>query len=330
MDASPDRPIARLDTPLEAAPRLAAAIGLDGDQLSIKRDDLTGHGGGGNKLRKLERLLTDAAHRGATTLVTAGGVQSNHVRLTAATAARYGYACEGFLATTRVIPEGNVILDQLFGATLHLIGPADLPRLNDHVERRCQELADQGTVALAIPVGGSNPIGASGYVTCADEITAQLGTDVVIVCASGSGGTHAGLVAGTGTHDNVLGFDVGATNDLHERIGPLADATAALVGRPTPTGALQLDNTQIGGGYGAPTEACLEALSLVARTEGLVLDPVYTGKAMAGLISHAREQRLADRPVVFVHTGGMPALFTARYTHWFEPRAPGGAGAVTS
>jgi D-cysteine desulfhydrase len=305
-------------TPLQAADRLAGALGLPAGALWVKRDDLTGLAGGGNKVRKLEWLGADAMAGGCDTIVTGGAGQSNHVRLTAAACARLGLRCVAVLAgSPPPRPEGNLVLDRLLGAELRWLGSGDAGSdLEAAVEEEAAAQRAAGARPYAVPLGGSSPVGALGYVTCADELAAQAPSDALVVCADGSGGTHAGLVAGFGDHGRVLGVNVGFA-DLVPRLPALTAATAARAGRPVPGGAVQLDDGQPEP-YGQPTDATLEALELAARTEGLLLDPVYTGRALAALVTGVRAGRLGrDRPLVLLHTGGLPALFTARYGDWF-------------
>lgn len=300
--------------------RLAAALGWPEGTLWVKRDDLTGMGGGGNKVRKLEYLCGDAIAQGCDTLVTGGGRQSNHVRLTAAAANRLGLGCVVVLSSNRPsVPTGNVVLDELLRPEIEWAGPLDYYGAEGAIEATCERLTSEGRKPYRMPVGGATPVGALGYVDAALEIEAQLpGVDLVVV-ADGSGGTHSGLVAGFGDHGKVLGVDVGTRPDLDEQVPAKANEAAALAGRPAPTGALQLDHSRFGDGYGSPTESCREALDLAARTEGLLLDPVYTGKALAGLIGAAREGRIRPgQKVVFVHTGGLPALFATAYAEWIR------------
>ncbi|WP_433381930.1 pyridoxal-phosphate dependent enzyme [Actinoplanes sp. CA-142083] len=272
-------------TPLESAPRLAAALGLE--ELWIKRDDLIGLGGGGNKARKLRYTCAEALAAGATTLVTTGAPQSNHARATAATAARLGLACVLVLAGHAPVREtGNLILDRLAGAEIVWAGdkPAD--------EVAATEGARRG--AFLVPFGGSSPTSVAAYAECARELEAQAGFDRVVV-AVGSGATMAGLVAGLGA-ERVLGFDTGAVPD------PEAAVRALLPSNP---GELAIDHGQIGPGYDTVTEPVRAALSMAARSEGLFLDPIYTGRAMAGLAATPD----AGRRVVFLHSGGLPGLF---------------------
>jgi L-cysteate sulfo-lyase len=272
-------------TPLEDAPRLAAALGLD--QLWIKRDDLIGPGGGGNKARKLRYTCAEALGAGAKTLITVGAPQSNHARATAAVAARLGLGC--VLVLDGDAPEtltGNLLLDRLAGAEIVWAGQKPL------IEVAAEEAARR-TASFLIPFGGSSRTSVRAYVECARELEQQAEFDRVVV-AVGSGATMAGLVEGLGA-DRVLGFDTGAAEN--------ADASVRALLAEDP-GTLHIDRQQIGAGYATVTGPVREALSLAARTEGLFLDPIYTGRAMAGLAA----SRTGGR-VVFLHSGGLPGLF---------------------
>lgn len=324
--------LAHLPTPLARMDRLAAALGLPDGSLWIKHDDLTGVAGGGNKVRKLEYLAAAALAAGADTLVTGGGRQSNHVRLTAAVANRLGLAATVVLASDRPErPTGNVVLDEVLAPHFVWAGDLDYYGLEAAIAESADVVAAEGHHPYTIPVGGASATGALGYVAAADELTAQLaahvgdgdgGDEALVVVADGSGGTHAGLVAGLGTHHRVLGVDVGTRPDLDDAVPAMAAATADLAGRPAPVGAVRLDHDRIGDGYGAPSDACREALDLIARAEGVLLDPVYTGKALAGLVAAVRDGRIdGSTPTVFLHTGGLPALLTPRYADWVRSRA---------
>jgi len=304
-------PLAHLPTPLEAAPRLSEALGVE---ILVKRDDCTGLALGGNKARKLEWLLADARAKGCDTLVTAGGAQSNFCRMTAGAAARLGLGCELVLAgDAPARPSGNLILDALLGATLHFAGAHDWRVLEAQV---AEIAAKHGARAYPMPIGGASPVGALAYAFAAEELLAQCETppDWVVV-ADGSGGTHAGLLLGFPPEVRVLGVDVARPPVPHvERIPRLAAKAAALAGRSAPRGeVIVVDHT--GPGYAAVTEECREAVHLAARTEGLLLDPVYTGKALAGLVAAARDGRVSGR-VVFWHTGGAPALFADEFARF--------------
>ena len=322
MPVEPLPGLAHLPTPLESADRLGAALGFEPGALWVKRDDCTGLAGGGNKARKLAYLCADAIAQGADRLVTGGGRQSNHVRMTAAAANKLGLACTIVLSSRPPLhPTGNVVLDLLLRPDIVWAGELDYYALETVIEEECDRLLAEGSTPYRMPIGGASLVGALGYVDAADELRAELPDLQHVVVADGSGGTHAGLVAGLGDHAMVLGVDVGTRPDLDEQVTQKALDVAALAGRPAPRGAAQVDRDRFGTGYGAMTDAAREALNLAATLEGLVLDPVYTGKAMAGLIaaSPAREGRIEpDAQTVFVHTGGMPALFARAYAEWIS------------
>jgi L-cysteate sulfo-lyase len=279
-------------TPLESAPRLAAALGLE--ELWIKRDDLVGLGGGGNKVRKLQYTCAEALEAGATTLITMGAPQSNHARLTAAAAARLGLRCVLVLSgAAPMTNRGNLILDTLAGA--EIVWAEDRPP----AEVAAAE-AERRPGSHIIAYGGSSRSSVQGYVDCARELLAQQSEFDRVVVAVGSGGTMAGLVAGLGA-DRVLGVDTGAVPDPHAAVKALLDEDP---------GELAIDRGQIGAGYAAVTEPVREALKLAARTEGIFLDPTYTGRALAGLIARTAPVGLARQGrVVFLHSGGLPGLF---------------------
>lgn len=295
-------------TPLDEAPRLSDALGL---RLLVKRDDQTGLALGGNKARKLELLVADAIARGCDTLIATGGAQSNFARMAAAAAARSGLACH--LVLSGSAPEhdsGNLILDRLFGATVEFAGTEHWTELEHRVAAVAERLGPRG---YPMPVGGSTPLGALAYVDAANELLVQLGRapDWVVV-ADGSGGTHAGLLAGLPREVRVLGVDVARPPvPLVKHVARLAAATAALAGIAAPENPpIVIDHA--GPGYAAISDEARAAVRLAACSEGLVLDPVYTGKAMAGLIAEARAGRIGGT-VVFWHTGGSPALFADAY-----------------
>lgn len=306
-------PLVGPPTPLLPMPRLGAALGVGADRLWVKRDDLTLVGGGGNKARKLALLCADALDAGATVLVTGGAVQSNHVRVTAAAAAMAGIRAVGVVGGRRGEPEGNVVLDALFG--IELVDATDrygAVDLRAAIEAECARLELAGERPYHIPLGGSSPLGASGYVTAADEIDAAIG-DCTVYVADGTGGTHAGLVAGFGDHARVRGVDVGAVPDVGGVVSTLAREVAEVVDRQWPVGVPWVDGRHVGPGYGRTTQAAVEAMTLVARTEGLILDPVYTAKAFAALIDDTVNNGLPEGPVVFLHTGGLPGVFVERH-----------------
>jgi D-cysteine desulfhydrase len=305
-------------TPLEPAPRLAAAIGLPPGRLWIKRDDLTGLGAGGNKVRKLERTLAVALRDGADCLVTTGAAQSNHARLTAAAGARLGLPVTLVLAGRPARPgdppAGNLLLDAILGARIRWAGDADDADLARVAGRVAAELASSGARPAVIPFGGSNRDGASAYADAASELTDQLrrrlddqaASHAISVVAVGSGGTMAGLVAGLGPA-HVLGVHAGAVAAPGQAVATLVDAITT--DRLDPRN-LRLRTDQVGAGYGSLTEETAAAIRLAARTEGIVLDPTYTGRALAGLIAAVADGDIGpDAPIVFWHTGGLPGLF---------------------
>jgi 1-aminocyclopropane-1-carboxylate deaminase/D-cysteine desulfhydrase-like pyridoxal-dependent ACC family enzyme len=298
--------------------RLGEALGLLAGRLWVKRDDLTGLAGGGNKVRKLEHLCADALAQGCDVLVTGGGRQSNHARLTAAAAAHLGLDCTLVLGSDPPeVATGNVVLDHLLGARLVWAGPLGYYDLEAAIDAEADALAASGRRPYRMPLGGASTVGQLGYVVAAQELRAQRPEVALVVVADGTGGTHAGLAAGFGDHATVLGVDVGTRPDLDHTVPRDAAEAAALAGLPGPVGRCAIDHDRWAPGYGEPNDACREALDLAARLEGLVLDPVYSGKGMAGLIAAVRERRVPDAgDLVFLHTGGMPALFSPRYADW--------------
>ena len=309
-------------TPLERLPNLTRALG--GPDIWMKRDDLTGMGGGGNKVRKLEYLAGDALAKGADHLVTQGAVQSNHVRQTAAVAAKLGLRCTGILEhridtnDAAYLNSGNVLLDRLMGIDIeYRPGGTDMQAALEEVGAK---LEHDGAKPYLIPGGGSNPTGALGYVHVAAELVAQLnelGLNVDrLVHATGSAGTQAGLVAGLHALSSpirVLGIGVRNPRDKQEaNVRKLAEATVAHLGidRPLPAAAVEANCDYVGTGYGHPTPGMIEAVHMLARTEGIFLDPVYSGKGMAGLIDLIRTGVFhKGQTIVFLHTGGSSGLF---------------------
>ncbi len=313
--------LAHLPTPLEPLPRLSDALG--GPSLWVKRDDCTGLASGGNKTRKLEFLIAEALQQGADTVITQGAVQSNHARQTAAAAARVGLACELHFENRIVDPDedylnsGNVLLDRMFDANIqHHPKGADM---NAIMEAQAEELRSAGRKPYVIPGGGSNPVGALGYVNCAIELLTQandMGLKIDrIVHATGSAGTQAGLVAGlcaTSANIPVLGIGVNAPEAVQlPRVYDLACATAELIGAAGCVDERDVvaNCDYIGEGYGIPTAAMKEALLMLARLEGLLFDPVYSGKGLAGMIDMIRAGKFRGENVVFLHTGGSAGLF---------------------
>jgi len=325
--------IAHSPTPLEPMRRLAEMLG--GPKLWIKRDDCTGLATGGNKTRKLEYLMADALAQGADTIVTQGATQSNHARQTAAIAARLGLQCHLILEDRtgyrrdEYRSSGNVFLDRLFGAQLSEVAAGT--DMDAAMARLTERLRADGRRPYVIPGGGSNAIGALGYVTCALELAAQANDAGLVidalVTATGSAGTQAGLVAGfegARCRIPVLGIGVRAPRAAQEeKVFQLAAQTAELldVAGAVAREAVVANCDYVGEGYGLPTPGMVEAVTLLARTEGVVLDPVYSGKAMAGLIDLVRKGHFGrQQNVVFLHTGGAVGLYG--YTQAFE--APAG------
>ncbi len=313
-------PLAHVPTPLEPMPNLAKALGVT--DLWIKRDDCTGFALGGNKVRKLEYLMADAKTQGATAIITAGGTQSNHVRQTAAAASRLGLRCGAVLERVRTDAlyesSGNALLDHLFGAEPVFIDKdADLSAA---LAKLAADWRAAGETVYEIPVGGSNPLGALGYVRAAEELATQcrdMGLHPgLIVHASGSAGTQAGLLVGlalVGLEVQVVGMCVSRAGPEQEaKVTALVKDTCDFIGRPDLADVIEVrcDGAYVGPGYGAKTPAMISAVQALARTEGIFLDPVYTGKAMAGLIDFAATGKLTGAgPIIFLHTGGTPALF---------------------
>jgi L-cysteate sulfo-lyase len=327
LDEFPKFPLIHAPTPLEPLNRLQKELG--GPRLYIKRDDCTGLAFGGNKARKLEFLLGEALTQGTTAVVSAGGLQSNHVRQTAAAAARAGLACHLVLARNVPIDtaiyrsNGNLFLDQLLGATVHICSPNET-RL-EKAEAVMAALKAAGERPYFIPVGGSNGVGALGYAAqmleLREQATAQrLAIDHIVV-ASSSGGTQAGLAAGAALAmiaPPVIGIDVdGKSEELRRQLVAIAaDCCRRLDIAGAPPDDFELAGGYAAPGYGLPNAGTIEAIKLLATLEGILFDPVYSGKAMAGLIDMIRKGRFdKDETVVFIHTGGAPALFA--YTDAF-------------
>jgi len=328
-----------LPTPLHPLDRLSEQLG--GPRLWMKRDDCTGLATGGNKTRKLEYLLAQAVHEGADVVVTFGAVQSNHARQTAAACAAAGLPCHLMLA--RKVPwnhpgyetSGNALLDRLLGATVHLVDKGEV------AERRVallRELESRGSLPYAIPVGGSDHIGAMGYARCAQELLEQsraLGFALTdILHASSSAGTQAGLLAGfaglaldgDAPRPRIHGINVSEPDRATLpadvlRLGREVIAERALDATLTADDVL-VDHRYFGEGYGLPTPATVDAIRLLASTEGVLLDPVYSGKAFAGLVDRVRRGEFADvKDLVFIHTGGTASL--AVYDTAFADRPAG-------
>lgn len=303
-------------TPIEEMSRLRGALGR-GPRLLVKRDDAIPFGFGGNKIRKLEFMAGHAVSEGADTLITCGGIQSNHARATASVAAKLGMRCVLVLNGERPsMPRGNALLDTLLGADIHYVGTREerVPEMACVADR----LRADGARPYVIPLGASTPRGALGFVAAMAEVAAQIPAPDVILHATSSGGTQAGLIVGcesVGFDTRIVGISaddpadalkaqvssiMGGIGDLLDR-----DEHAFVAGRH-----VHVDDRFVGGGYGAPTAESIEAAELAARTEALFLDPTYTAKAMAGLIRAVRDARFRDdETVLFWHTGGLPGIF---------------------
>ncbi|MDO9130894.1 MAG: D-cysteine desulfhydrase family protein [Anaerolineales bacterium] len=316
---------AHLPTPIESLPRLTQALG--GPRLLVKRDDQTGLAFGGNKTRKLEFLLAEAQTLGARTLITAGAAQSNHCRQTAAAAARFGFDCVLVLAgDPPAQPSANLLLDHLFGAKIIWAARSERETV---LQATFEKAKIEGKQPYLVPYGGSSPTGALGYAFAMQELIQQmkdlrglgdLGGLGWIVFASSSGGTQAGLVLGArlfGFGGKVLGISVDEPRDvLQERVAKLATETSERIGERiafSPEDVL-VNADYCVAGYGVLTEGEREAVTLFARTEGLLIDPVYTGRAAAGMIDLIRKGFFTkDETVLFWHTGGTTALFAEKY-----------------
>ncbi|MDF0534392.1 D-cysteine desulfhydrase [Shewanella sp. A32] len=318
--------ISHTPTPLEFLPRLSQALGCD---LYIKRDDCTGLAGGGNKARKLEYLIADAQQKHADVIVTVGGFQSNHARQTAAAAAKFGFDCELVLEDVNGTPKtdyynnGNMLLDHLLGANVHSLKQHE--NCHEYAQALVAKLVEQGRKPYFVPMGGSNVIGSLGYVRCAYELLAQIENQQLnidqIVVATGSAGTQAGLLAGliaAKSDISVLGIAVSRSTEeqtiLVEKL--LKEVLSYLGLDPNlAKGRVVTNGNYYGEGYGIPTAAMISAVTRCAQLEGLLLDPVYTGKAMSGLIDLLAKGVIKNgsKPL-FLHTGGSQGLFAYRET----------------
>ncbi len=314
--------LAHLPTPLEHMPNLSRELG--GPEIWVKRDDCTGLASGGNKTRKLEFSMAAALEEGADTIVTVGAVQSNHVRQTAAAACKLGLACEVLLEHRVTDPSepyaksGNVFLDKMFGANLREYpGGTDFAAAMKEVS---DEVRSAGRKPYIIPGGASNTVGALGYVNCAIELLQQadeLGLKIDhLITATGSAGTQAGLAVGLKAMASdmpMLGIGVNIPQDAQEeKVYALACETAEYIGKPgiVVREDIVANCNYVGGGYGVPTESMNEAVMMLARLEGLLFDPVYSGKGLAGMIDLVRKGKFKDASnIVFLHTGGSAALF---------------------
>jgi D-cysteine desulfhydrase family pyridoxal phosphate-dependent enzyme len=316
---------AHLPTPIETLPRLSAALG--GPRLLVKRDDQTGLAFGGNKTRKLEFLVAEGRDQGAKTLISGGALQSNHCRQTAAAAARFGFKC--ILVLTGDMPEqpsANLFLDRLFGAEIVYVAERkDRDRILQETFARATK---QGMAPYLVPYGGSSPTGALGYAFAMKELVEQKVQADWIVFATSSGGTHAGLVLGQrtfGYNGKVLGISVDESEEwLKKYVSELASSASEKLGKLIdfiPDDVMANAN-YCSPGYGVLNELEREAIRLFATCEGLLLDPVYTGRAAAGMIDLIRKGFFKkDETVLFLHTGGQPALFAAQYANKVLRRA---------
>ena len=316
LAAFPSLPFVSRSTPVEPLPRLSAVLG-GGPRLVVKRDDSIPFAFGGNKVRKLALVAAHAQAEGADTLITAGGVQSNHARATAAAAAKIGM--RAVLVANGAPPSpltANALLDTLLGAEVVYVGTRDerAPKMNELAD----ELRASGRRPYTIPIGASMPLGALAFVLAMLELVDQMPPPDVIVHSSSSGGTQAGLVAACrllGLSTRIVGVSAdapaaslrGDIRAIVSGIADLLDIDPAALNRGAP---IEIDDRFVGEGYGIPTDASREAIALAARTEALFLDPTYTAKAMAGLIAYVRQQRFVEgQTVLFWHTGGQVALF---------------------
>lgn len=306
----PKLPLGLFPTPCYPLEEISARYGRD---IWIKREDLCGVALGGNKVRKLEYLLAEAQNHGCDTVFTTGGAQSYHAMLTAACAARIGMRCVLFLKRGVTRQRGCLALDRLFGAEIRLCDTDQYSAIYDQMDALEAELSAQGRKCFAIPAGGSTPLGTIGYVGCAEEIAAQCDSAGHLVCAVGSGGTAAGLALGAKLHlPGVRVTGVSVDRDPFENIVPqLAEDAAALLDMPLSLndGDLRIV-PRMGDGYGIPNPADLPYMEELARLEGILLDPVFTGKAWAGLMELLKAGQFdGDGSIVFVHTGGATALY---------------------
>ena len=332
MKDLPRYPLAQLPTPITDAVRLREALGGPSKcpRILIKRDDLTGLGLGGNKARKLEYLIADALAKGAHTVITTGAVQSNHARMTAAAACIAGLRCVLVLTSRHAVPpiEGNLLLDRLFGAEVRFV-PAEDPMLavgrdEEVVADVTREETAAGRIPYVIPVGGSSPVGALGYVSGTDELVRQLqamgASPSRLYFGSGSRGTQAGLTLGAKLSRAPyalwgVAVSAGESEKIVRAMNAANDAATLLdVPIRVERSDLFTDQGFIGEGYGIPTPLALESIDLLARTEAILLDPVYTSKGFSALMAHVRTGDIPPTDtVVFLHTGGMPALFTREF-----------------
>jgi 1-aminocyclopropane-1-carboxylate deaminase/D-cysteine desulfhydrase-like pyridoxal-dependent ACC family enzyme len=315
LAALPSVPLAPYPTPIEPLSRLGAALGM-GARLIVKRDDAIPFAFGGNKVRKMRLVAAEAQRTGADTLITSGGVQSNHARVTAAAAARLGMRSILIAnGSAPARPSANALLDALLGADIRYVTSRD--ERAAAMEAAAEDARRQGHHPFVIPIGASTPLGAAAFVQAVAELTKQMDPPDYIIHSTSSGGTQAGLVAGcalAGLRTRVIGMSADEPAESLERdIRGILGGLAPLLGLPGGSFdgvPVEIDDTFVGGGYGIPTEQSREAITLSARTEALFLDPTYTAKAMAGLIAYARRGTFRpNETVLFWHTGGQVGLF---------------------
>lgn len=314
----PSIPLAQLPTPVEELTRLPRALGVaDSPRLLIKRDDLLSFGCGGNKVRKIQTVLAQARAAGADTLITCGGAQSNHARVTAAAGATLGLRVILILSgTPATTPTGNTRLDTLFGAEIRFVPSSD--QREPAMQAAAAEMRAAGRSPFVIPIGASTPVGAIGFARGMAEVVSAGVRPTAIVHSSSSGGTQAGLIAGCsllGPKPHIIGVSADEpaarlSGMVREILAGMASTLGATPDSVAAVGPVDVDDTQVGEGYGVPTAASQEALELTARHEGILLDPVYTAKAMAGVIARIRSGAFrASDTVLFWHTGGQPGFF---------------------
>ena len=322
LHALPRLPLAIAPTPIDDLSRLRDALGgrpldraRDRPTLLVKRDDAIPFGFGGNKIRKLQLVVAQALADQADTLITSGGVQSNHARATAAVAARMGLAC--VLVANGTPPAkatANALLDRLLGAEVRYVESRDAraPGMED----AAAELRKKGRRPFVIPLGASTPLGAAAYALAVTELLAQIAAPDLIVLSTSSGGTQAGIIAGCRLHGlptRVVGISADDPSAaIAKEVGRILGGLEALLGSPRGTltdAPIDIDDRFVGDGYGIPTPQSMEAIELCARREALFLDPTYTAKAMAGLIAKARARELGTGTTLFWHTGGQVGLF---------------------
>jgi 1-aminocyclopropane-1-carboxylate deaminase/D-cysteine desulfhydrase-like pyridoxal-dependent ACC family enzyme len=314
LTALPRLSLVLAPTPVDELSRLRAALGGEATLL-VKRDDAIPFGFGGNKVRKLQLVVAQALAEGADTLVTCGGVQSNHARATAAVAARLGLGCVLVAnGSAPAKPTANALLDRLLGAEVRYVDSraARAPGM----AQAAAELRSKGRRPFVIPLGASTPLGAAAYALAVGELLEQIAPPDVIVLSASSGGTQAGIIAGCclyGVPARVVGISADDPADaLAVEIRRILTGLEALIGTPAGTltgGAIEVDDRFVGEGYGIPTAQSTEAIDLCARREALFLDPTYTGKAMAGLIAKIRAGDITAGRALFWHTGGQVGLF---------------------